>query len=185
MAGATIEMAGACAKSIALEMRSSTAESGENVRASAAIEVEGIINDVRDLLNTKFHNKYLFGGRRIDAEPFIVVDGSIEYRGDNNTMQLRVGPTRFIDVTVTGSDFMVLGEEERISSAAMSGTLSPTDLLDDLPGLLSQPRPLLPLLQHPPHHIGQKAHEDVRLDPIRLLVPYRPEGEVVLVRAER
>ncbi|MBN2071817.1 MAG: hypothetical protein JW814_10210 [Candidatus Krumholzibacteriota bacterium] len=120
------------AKSIALEMRSSTADSGENVRASGAIEVAGIISDIKDLLNTKFHNKYIFSGHMVNVEPFIDVNGTIQYRGDDNSMKLRVGPTRLIDVTIPGSDFLVLGEEQRLSSAAMNTILASTDLLDDL-----------------------------------------------------
>ncbi|MBU8922181.1 MAG: hypothetical protein KOO63_10230 [Bacteroidales bacterium] len=120
------------AKTIALEMRSSTADSGENIRASAAIEVNGILNDVKDMLNTRFHNKYIFSGHMIDSISFEEVDGSMVYRGDDSPLQLRVGPNRLMDVTVPGSAFLSLGEDERIESRTMNASILPGTNIDDL-----------------------------------------------------
>ncbi len=120
------------ARTIALEMRSSTADSGDNVRMSASIEVGGIIDDVMDLMNTRFHNKYIFSGHMVDTPAFERVGGEIQYQGDESSIQLRVGPTRMIDVTVPGSEFLSIGETHRMVSAHMTTMLVSSALLEDL-----------------------------------------------------
>jgi len=118
-------------KSLALEMRGSTAEVG-NVRQSAAIEVKGILDDIKSLLNTEFHGKYIFAGHRIDSEPFVESGGVIQYRGDDNPFQLRIGPNRYLNATVPGSEFMSLGKMHTVLSVPMYESLTMSTSLDDL-----------------------------------------------------
>ncbi|MBN1164357.1 MAG: hypothetical protein JXB45_07245 [Candidatus Krumholzibacteriota bacterium] len=119
------------AKSLALEMRNSTADAGD-VRTTAAGEVDSIITDVKNLLNTKFHNKYLFGGYLVDTEPFAEINDHIEYVGDDNVVQLRVGPNSMMDATIPGSRFLALGEAQRSISSGMHASLESSSLLDQL-----------------------------------------------------
>ncbi len=118
------------AKLIALEMRSSTATAEQ--RAASAIEVQGIITAVTDLMNTKFHGKYIFGGHRTQTKPFQSVDDVIRYMGDDQAIRFRVGSNRLIDATVAGSRFLSLGERNASASLTMVPDINAGTQLDEL-----------------------------------------------------
>src|SRR5207253_9199862 len=62
--------------------------------------------------------------------------------------------------------------------------LDAAEFIENRPRAVAQPRLALPLLQRLPEHIGEEAHQDVRLDPLGLLMPDRPERELTLLDAE-
>ena len=62
--------------------------------------------------------------------------------------------------------------------------LDATEFLEQRPRAVAQTRSTLPALQGLPHGEGQEAHEDVRLDPLLLLVPDGPYPQVALVDPE-
>src|SRR5207247_654037 len=62
--------------------------------------------------------------------------------------------------------------------------LDAAEFIENRPRAVAQPRSALPLLQRLPEHIGEEAHQDVRLDPLGLLMPDRPERELTLLDAE-
>ncbi len=111
------------AKALALEMRSSTSDVGE-VRQSSAAEVEGMIGDLKDLLNTEFNDKYLFAGHMTTTKPFVEGENGIRYMGDDNPVQFRVAPNRRIDATIPGSVFLNLGEGHIMHSGSMEPDLT-------------------------------------------------------------
>ena len=118
------------AKSIALEQRSDT--SSAETRRVAAIEIDGLISDVKDLLNIKFNGKYIFSGHRTQIEPFQEINGHIQYQGDDGVVRFRVGPNRMIDVTVPGSRFLNMGQVYQIDSIIMTPDVSMDTPLADL-----------------------------------------------------
>ena len=75
------------AKSIALEQVNSFQTSEQ--RASAAIIVDGIIDQLITVGNQQFAGRYLFGGRRTTEAPFDTLLGRAQFvgdRGDRNTV---------------------------------------------------------------------------------------------------
>jgi flagellar hook-associated protein 3 FlgL len=58
-------------------------------RATAAVEVAGLFNEVVNLLNTTFGGRFIFGGFRDDSPPF-AQDGN--YQGDDNLRTVEVAP---------------------------------------------------------------------------------------------
>lgn len=121
------------AKSLALEMRGSSAEVG-NVRDAAAVEVGGIIEDIQSLLNTEFNGKYIFSGHMINTEPFLRSEEGVQYMGDENPFRFRIGQERMIEATVPGSRFMELGKMNGIRSDSMRVTVDSSTPLADLNG---------------------------------------------------
>jgi flagellar hook-associated protein 3 len=121
------------AKSLALEMRGSSAEVG-NVREAAAVEVDGIIEDLRSLLNTEFNGKYIFSGHMIEREPFVRGESGVSYRGDDSPFSFRIGPDRLIEATVPGSRFMELGQMMGNRSSSLHVNVSDSTRLQDLNG---------------------------------------------------
>ncbi|GEM_PF-2472292 len=118
------------AKRIALEQRNDV--SSAEMRRAASIEVQGIISAVQDLMNTKFHGKYLFAGHETQTVPFQEMSGAIRYMGDDGLIQFRVGAARLIDVTVPGSRFESLGGSHSIDSFTMITSLSSATRLETL-----------------------------------------------------
>src|SRR5208283_4705143 len=58
-------------------------------------------------------------------------------------------------------------------------------LLEYFPRFVAQPSALAELRQRLPQHKGQKAHQDVRFDPLLFLVPDRSQLQIRLLDAER
>ena len=58
-------------------------------------------------------------------------------------------------------------------------------LVENLPGLVSKTRPVAHLRECLPQNIGQKTHQDMRLDTLCLLVPYWTDRQIAFVDPKR
>ncbi|HEX7596774.1 MAG TPA: flagellar hook-associated protein FlgL [Polyangia bacterium] len=74
-------------------------------RASAAEEVDGLFKQVMGDLNTRFGDRYLFGGFKDNQPPF---DASGGYNGDTGVRQVEVAPGVYDDASVR-ADLMAKG----------------------------------------------------------------------------
>ncbi len=122
---------------------------------TAAIEVEGLIEGVLDLANTRMDGQYIFAGTRSDARPFQAhgpdTPTAISYRGNDTPFRIKIGPqsdmvvgfsgseifssnTATIDETNNRLDFMekrtaaLPGEETRLTAEVRAGTYSRPEL---------------------------------------------------------
>lgn len=57
-------------KAIALLARGISDTTLHEERSALAIEIDGVLDRVQNLANTKWNDRYLFGGSRVDAPPF-------------------------------------------------------------------------------------------------------------------
>ena len=64
------------------------------------------------------------------------------------------------------------------------GALDAVPFGEDCSGTLPQPHPPRPLLEGLPEDVGQEADQDVRVHPIRALVPDGAETQLALLDAE-
>jgi flagellar hook-associated protein 3 FlgL len=87
------------AQEIALQL-SSGSQTAE-VRTAAVSEIDQLLDEAIGLGNTQLNGKYIFGGYRTAAPPFVhSVSGGVEsvvYQGDLNDFQVQIGP----DDTIT------------------------------------------------------------------------------------
>jgi flagellar hook-associated protein 3 FlgL len=67
---------------------SNTTYSAEQ-RAAAAVEVDGLVTRIASSLNARVGNRYVFGGSKDDAPPFLA-DGS--YAGDHRDREVEIAP---------------------------------------------------------------------------------------------
>ena len=74
-------------------------------RAAAATEVDGIFKQVVGSLNTRFGDRYIFGGYQ-DTQPPFAADGT--YQGDTGVRQVEVAPGVYEDASVR-ADVMAKG----------------------------------------------------------------------------
>lgn len=86
------------AKEVALSAANGTA-SGE-VRASAALEVEGIQTALLGLANTKGMRGYIFSGSQTDTATF---DATYNFQGDTYEHSIQSGPASQVTVSASGA----------------------------------------------------------------------------------
>ncbi len=87
------------ARELAIQFSNSTYTASQ--RTGGALEVGQLIDHVRSMLNTKFGNRYVFGGTTDDTQPF---DATGAYVGDVGTREVEVAPgvTQQANVLVNG-----------------------------------------------------------------------------------
>ena len=87
--GALDSVATAVSRARELAVQFSNSPYSASQRAGGALEVGQIIDHVRSMLNTKFGNRYVFGGTKDDTQPF---DATGNYVGDNGVREVEVAP---------------------------------------------------------------------------------------------
>jgi flagellar hook-associated protein 3 FlgL len=94
-------------------------------RASAAQEIDGLFKQVVGDLNTRFGDRYLFGGFKDNNPPF---DGTGAYQGDAGIRQVEVAPGVYDDASFrademakgVGGGVDILGTLQNLSTALRS-----------------------------------------------------------------
>lgn len=84
---------------ITVSMATGTADAG--VRSNAAIEAQGIFDQLVNLGNVQVDNKYVFSGYLTDTAAF---DASGVYGGDTNKFNVKVDPNTTVGIGVNGGE---------------------------------------------------------------------------------
>ena len=87
---------------LATKARSDTNESG---RSAIVIELEGILEAIRDLANSKDANgSALFGGYKVEGNPFVTdAQGKTQYQGDRGTHSVKISESLRMATTLDGA----------------------------------------------------------------------------------
>ncbi|MFH1146317.1 MAG: flagellar hook-associated protein FlgL [Pseudomonadota bacterium] len=96
-------------RELAVQMASGT--QNEATRASAATEVDELIEQVVALGNTRLGEKYVFAGQKTDTTPFSYDGATVTYNGDENDINLRIGRDNNMVINKTGVDAFMDGDE--------------------------------------------------------------------------
>jgi len=83
-------------KALCVQMTSGTI--GSDQRASAAVSVQNMLNEIVSLANTDVAGNYIFAGSKTDTIPF---DQDGTYNGDNNAFAIKISQNSTVEV---GSD---------------------------------------------------------------------------------
>jgi flagellar hook-associated protein 3 FlgL len=95
------------ARQLAVQFSNSTYSQAQ--RSGGALEVQGLMSQIVSDLNTRFGNRYVFGGTKDDAPPFSIELGSgapppdpavVTYGGDDGVRQVEVAPNVFQQANV-------------------------------------------------------------------------------------
>ena len=78
-------------------------------RDTVAIAIDGYLQDLVSLANSKVGNRFIFGGTRTDAQPFeISTDGSaqtrVRYAGNNERIRVEIGSGVLADINIPGME---------------------------------------------------------------------------------
>lgn len=70
---------------------------------SAALDsVNAALNQLIELGNTNFNGQYLFAGSETGTPPFQLVNGNVQYVGNDNAINTYSSPTTLIQANITG-----------------------------------------------------------------------------------
>jgi flagellar hook-associated protein 3 FlgL len=99
------------AQALCVEMGSSTA--GSSARQTAAVKVDGFLQQILSLANTQVGGRYLFAGTQTDTAPFLYdeegVPPTVTYQGNDTPFSVRIG--RDIDVQVGRDGEDIFGDD--------------------------------------------------------------------------
>ncbi|MEW6326814.1 MAG: flagellar hook-associated protein FlgL [Thermodesulfobacteriota bacterium] len=99
------------AREIAVQMADATQDAA--TRASAAVEVDQLIEQVVSLANSQLGEKYIFSGQKTDTAPFTYDSGAgtVTYNGDEEDINIRIGRNNNMAVNKDGNDAFMDGNE--------------------------------------------------------------------------
>ncbi|MDO9463061.1 MAG: flagellar hook-associated protein FlgL [Deltaproteobacteria bacterium] len=99
------------AREIAVQMASATQSAA--TRASAAVEVGHLIEQMVALGNSQVAGEYIFSGQKTNISPFTYdsVAGTVTYNGDENDIDIRVGRNNSATINKNGKDAFMDGNE--------------------------------------------------------------------------
>jgi len=70
---------------------------------SAALQsVSAALSQLVQLGNTQFNGQYLFAGSKTGTPPFQMLNGNVQYVGNNNALNTYSSPTTLIQANITG-----------------------------------------------------------------------------------
>jgi len=75
-----------------------------DTRVGAAAEVNEIYEHILGLANSKYGNKYMFGGTITQTAPFEDVAGVAQYQGNDDTFSIKIGKTDTVQISLPGSE---------------------------------------------------------------------------------
>lgn len=81
-------------------------------RAAIKDEISMQAEQLKDILNTNFDGRYIFGGQKTTEPPFIVETGLLKYNGDDGIIQREIGQGVTVDLITDGSKITKTGTED-------------------------------------------------------------------------
>ncbi len=89
------------AQELAISQANVTAD--DSTRIAVAEEINALINQYVDLLNTKVGNRFIFAGYETTNAPFVQTETGITYVGDSGEMNIEIDNGTTINTNVAGS----------------------------------------------------------------------------------
>jgi len=89
------------AQELAIGQANVTADA--NTRTAVSKEINALLNQFVDLLNTRIGNRYIFAGNRTLATPFLQTDNGVSYTGDSGEMEIEIESGTTLSTNIPGS----------------------------------------------------------------------------------
>jgi flagellar hook-associated protein 3 FlgL len=103
-------------------------------RAAAAKIVETIYSQALSLGNTQFEGSYLFGGDKSNQQPFVSVNGGIQFVGSTNVLQNSADTNTLMPFQVDGAGVFGALSSRVTGSVDLTPALAPATRISDLRG---------------------------------------------------
>ena len=92
------------------------------------------ITQMIQLGNTQFNGQYLFAGSETGTPPFQLVNGNVQYLGNNNALNTYSSPTTLIQSNITGDQAFGAISAGVQSNVSLNPALTSSTALADLNG---------------------------------------------------
>jgi len=92
-----------------LLVRVSTDSAGERAREAAALEIDQLIETIKQEANVQYAGRYIFAGTATDRQPYALL-GADTYNGNGDAIQREIGPQVELDINVTVSSLLGNGQ---------------------------------------------------------------------------
>lgn len=89
------------AQELAIAQANTTAD--DNSRTAVAEELNALINQMVDILNTRVGNRYIFAGHDSLKEPFAQYSNGVQYGGDSGSLDIEIESGTTLGISVPGS----------------------------------------------------------------------------------
>ena len=101
--GALTDMSDLLMRAQELAVGQANVTADDATREAVAEEVNALINQMVDLLNTKVNNRYIFAGFETTATPYVQTDNGVTYTGDSGDIALEIDNGTTLSTNVAGS----------------------------------------------------------------------------------
>ena len=119
------------ATTIASQDSNSTVTSAQ--RAADATVVQTLYSQALSVANTQFEGSYIFGGDKSNSQPYVSVNGGVQFVGSNNVLQQTVSPNTNVAFQVSAAS--VFGAPSQATgSVDLTPALTNTTRISDLKG---------------------------------------------------
>lgn len=95
----TVDLIGR-AKEITTQMASDSQNAA--TRASAAKEIDQLLDQAISLANSELSGKYIFAGYKVNMVPFSKAGSNVQYNGDTNTIKIAIGQEETLPINKDG-----------------------------------------------------------------------------------
>jgi flagellar hook-associated protein 3 FlgL len=95
-----------------LLVRVATDSAGEEAREAAALEIDQLIETIKQEANVQYAGRYIFAGTATNRQPYTLL-GADTYAGNADLIQREIGPQVELDVNVTISSVLGNGQAAR------------------------------------------------------------------------
>ncbi|MEZ5975002.1 MAG: flagellar hook-associated protein FlgL [Planctomycetota bacterium] len=128
MATSTMELESASdllaeARSLVLQALNGTMAPSD--RAAIADQIDQISDAVLEVANTRFGDRYLFGGTETAKPPFVednqTQESYVSYRGNNNQQRIRIGKGTTVDLNLPGNQIFGGDQFESLGFSGQTG----------------------------------------------------------------
>jgi len=107
-------------------------------RASNALIIDQILEQLVNIGNYTARGSYIFGGQNATQTPFESYQGGVRFNGDLSPLQSRVARTNLLDFNISGDDAFGALSSQVIGFADLDPDITTDTLLSDLNGALGQ-----------------------------------------------
>ncbi len=115
-----------------IALRESSALATAESMATTVVEVDNVINQLLDILNTSVEGTFIFSGTRTNAAPFTRNGDNVIYSGNDEEYHSRTGPNSLMTVNIPGASFVGSQSASLAGNVDLAPMLTGTTLLSDL-----------------------------------------------------
>jgi flagellar hook-associated protein 3 FlgL len=115
-----------------IALRESSALATEESMNTSVVEVDNLINQLLDILNSSVEGTHIFAGSQTNVPPFVRNGDTVLYQGNDEEYSSRTGPSSTMTVNIPGDVFVGAQSASLAGTVDLAPRIQGTTLLTDL-----------------------------------------------------